>query len=196
MSDMSDAIDACDMRPPARGVGLAAGRVDSNSQGEHMKRIIATALIGLATIGALTACAGPASTTSSASASHSASPKPTPKPVDLTGAWTEQTTATASAGATSSSTSMKQTATITATTITVTWAEGNGTSALYWAGSYAAPTQPGDTYQWISQNDTSQTGSALLASSDPTKTFTYANGVISYPVTALGVTVTEKLVRQ
>lgn len=36
----------------------------------------------------------------------------------------------------------------------------------------------------------------MLASSDPTKTFTYADGEISYEVTALGTTVTVRLAQQ
>jgi hypothetical protein len=45
-------------------------------------------------------------------------------------------------------------------------------------------------------NDTSKTKSALLASSDPTKTITYTNGELSYEATALGTTVTVRLARQ
>ena len=60
--------------------------------------------------------------------------------------------------------------------------------ALYWAGSYVAPTDSKTPYTWDSVNNTDKTGSAILASSDETKTFTYSDDTISYSVTALGVT--------
>ncbi|WP_455955348.1 hypothetical protein [Actinomyces sp.] len=43
-------------------------------------------------------------------------------------------------------------------------------------------------YTWDSVNDTEKTRSAILASSDETKTFTYTDNTISYSVTALGIT--------
>jgi hypothetical protein len=82
---------------------------------------------------------------------------------------------------------------ITGTTIEITWHNTDGSTALYWAGSVIPPTAPGDSYSWDSANDTSKTGSALLASSDPTKHFDYKNGKLSYQVSALGVTKTEVL---
>lgn len=45
-------------------------------------------------------------------------------------------------------------------------------------------------------NDTAKTENALMASSDPTKTFTYTDGEISYEVTALGTTVTVVLAKK
>ena len=57
---------------------------------------------------------------------------------------------------------------------------------LYWAGSYIAPTDSKTPYTWDSVNDTEKTGSAILASSDETKTFTYSDDTISYSVTAAG----------
>ena len=38
--------------------------------------------------------------------------------------------------------------------------------------------------------------SALLASGDETKTFTYENGILSYEASALGTTTTVKMERQ
>ena len=45
-------------------------------------------------------------------------------------------------------------------------------------------------------NDTEKTDSALLASGDETKTFTYSDGQITYDVTAMGITETVKLEKQ
>jgi hypothetical protein len=91
---------------------------------------------------------------------------------------------------------MTQIATITGNTIQINWVQSDNTRALYWAGSFTPPTQPGDSYAWDSENDTAQTESALLASSDATKHFTYANGVLSYDVTALGITKTVQMKKQ
>lgn len=72
-------------------------------------------------------------------------------------------------------------------TIEVYWiAEGEDTAALYWAGSFTAPTGSEEPYRWSSQNDKSRTENAILASSDDIKQFTYEDGKISYSVTAMG----------
>lgn len=66
----------------------------------------------------------------------------------------------------------------------------------YWAGSFDAPTTADEPYTWESENDKDQTDMAILASGDDTKTFTYQDGVISYEVSAMGVTQTVKLEKQ
>lgn len=83
-------------------------------------------------------------------------------------------------------------AVINGNTIEVYW-DGGDTKALYWAGTYVAPTSADKKYSWDSVNNKEKTKSALLASSDETKTFTYEDGVISYSVSALGMTQTVKL---
>jgi hypothetical protein len=111
-----------------------------------------------------------------------------PAPLDLTGDW-HQTN--------SNSETSYQDATITGDTIEVYWIDEEGDSkSLYWAGTYIAPTDAVDDYSWDSSNDKSKTDTALLASGDDTKTFTYKNGVISYSVSALGETMTVELSRQ
>lgn len=101
---------------------------------------------------------------------------------DLTGSWTQKT-----------DTDTYMTADITADTITVYWTYAEDDSkALYWAGTFEAPTT-GGTYTWDSVNDHDKTDSAILASSGDTKTFTYADGGLSFDVTALGVTKTITL---
>lgn len=86
------------------------------------------------------------------------------------------------------------TATITDATIEVNWTKDGGeTTSIYWIGTYTAPTEAGD-YTWESMKDAERTASALLASQDDTKTFTYSNGEITYSQSALGTTTTIHLV--
>ena len=95
----------------------------------------------------------------------------------------------------SSSEDSYQEATITEDTITINWISPDS-KALYWAGTFEAPTTADEPYSWDSVNDTEQTATALLASGDETKTFTYEDGQISYDATALGVTTTVRLEKQ
>ena len=129
----------------------------------------------------LTACGG--GTSSSTGADAAAQQEEAPQPPDLTGEWVQVN---------SNAEDSYQTATITADTITVNWVMPD-TTALYWAGSFEAPTTADEPYTWDSANDTEQTANALLASPDETKTFTYEDGQISYSVSAMGVTTTVKL---
>ncbi|OOB89943.1 hypothetical protein B0T42_14630 [Rathayibacter sp. VKM Ac-2630] len=134
----------------------------------------------------LSGCASTASETTPAEAGSEAS-EPAAAPLDLTGTWTQSN---------KNSPDSFQTATITDSAITVEWvSDGGDTTALYWAGTYEAPTDAGTSYTWDSQNDTTQTATAMLASSDATKTFSYDDDVISYKVSALGVTTTVELAR-
>jgi predicted small secreted protein len=110
-----------------------------------------------------------------------------PEVLDLTGGW-KQTN--------SNSDTSYQIAMIAENTIEVYWQnEEDNSMGLYWAGTYVAPTSETNEYSWDSANDKSKTDSALLASGDDTKTFTYKDGVISYSVTAVGVTTTVELSR-
>lgn len=106
-------------------------------------------------------------------------------PPDLTGEWKQVN---------SNSDDAWQAATITGDTITINWvSDGGDTKSLYWAGTFTAPTTADEPYSWDSANDKEQTSKALLASGDETKTFTYANGQLSYEASALGTTVTVKM---
>lgn len=108
-------------------------------------------------------------------------------PLDLTGEWSQTN---------SNDPESFQSATITGDAIEIEWnADGGDTRALYWAGTYVAPTEATQSYSWDSANDTSRTETALMASDAPTKTFTYENGVLSYELTAMGVTMTVELER-
>lgn len=114
----------------------------------------------------LTACGGKTETTS-----------------DLSGTWTSD-----------KSGDSYQEAIITDNYIEINWMSKDSKS-LYWAGSYAAPESAVSEYSWTSENDKDKTGSALLASGDDTKEFTYKDGVISYDVSAMGTTTTMKLTK-
>lgn len=157
-----------------------------------MKKLIALCLaVSLALT--LAACGGTVSSESTSptagtesetvSSAPEVTPEPTPDPApDLTGVWTQ-----VDAG------DSYQQATIQGDTIEINWIGTDGTSALYWAGSFAAPTTADEPYTWTSTNDTSKTSGALMASSDETKDFTYEDGTISYSVSMMGVTTTVQL---
>lgn len=107
------------------------------------------------------------------------------EPVSLVGEWKQSNP---------TSETSYQTAKITDTTIEVYWYNAEtSTESLYWAGTYTAPGEGEKEYSWDSVNDKEKTDMALLASGDDTKTFSYANGVLSYDVTAMGMTQKVKL---
>jgi len=107
------------------------------------------------------------------------------KPLDLSGKWVQSN---------SDSDDMWHEAIIKDDEITIHWVSNDGdTKDLYWAGSYVAPTEPGDTYSWESENDTSKTDMALLASTSKTKEFTYENDELVYEASAMGSDMTIRL---
>lgn len=142
-----------------------------------MKRCLALVL-ALCLCFALAACGGGGS-------QESETPETPAQPLDLTGEWKQVN---------SNSEDSWQSATITGDAIEVYWiSDGGDTKSLYWAGSYVAPVTSEESYTWDSANDAEKTATALLASSDETKTFTYEAGQISYEVSALGTTTTVRL---
>ena len=143
-----------------------------------MKKKLLSMLLFGTLFAALAACGGGGS-------GETAAPS---EPLDLTGEW-KQTN--------NESEDSWQAATITADTIEVYWvSDGGDTKALYWAGTYAAPTSAEEPYSWDSVNDTEKTSSSLLASGDETKTFTYEGGELSFDASALGVTTTIRMEKQ
>lgn len=131
----------------------------------------------------LTGCSGPGNVPSGTA--DAPPTKEEPRAHDLTGGWSQSNSA--------SKDSFQQ-ATITADTITVDWVtDGGETTSIYWVGSFTPPTDAVEPYTWRSQRDVAATESALLASRDDTKEFTYEDGTISYKVSALGTTTTVKL---
>ena len=154
-----------------------------------MKSRIFSLMLCAALCLSLSACGGapseaaPASGGSAAAASSSA-----PAAADLTGDWKQVNAA---------SEDSYQVATIQGDTIEIYWVtESADTKSLYWAGTFVAPETADEPYTWESANDTEKTGSALLASGDETKTFTYQDGQISYDVSAMGMTQTVRLEKQ
>lgn len=141
-----------------------------------MKKILSIALCAL-TVLALVACGS--------KGSGDTGKDDTKQPPVLTGTWKQNN---------SESNDSYQEATITDSTIEVYWVSDD-TKALYWAGSFVAPTTAYEPYTWDSANDTEKTSSALLASGDATKTFTYKDGTLSYEVTAMGVTKTVTMTK-
>ncbi len=105
--------------------------------------------------------------------------------LDLTGEWEQ-------AGAAGEGNTSIQSATIVDDTITVYWIN-DGKKALYWAGTADLPEDAEGSFTFDSENDTSKTDLALLASSDNTKTFTFEDETLSYEVSALGETWTAEL---
>lgn len=155
-----------------------------------MKKKILTAMIAAALLAMLTACGGTTSAdTGSAQNTNAASQKAEEKkPADLTGDWKQVN---------SSSDDSYQQATISGDTIEIYWvSDGGDTKSLYWAGSFEAPTTADEPYSWESKNDHDKTDSALLASTDDTKKFTYEKNQISYEASALGTTTTIRLEKQ
>lgn len=76
-------------------------------------------------------------------------------------------------------------------TIEIYWiSDGGNNRTLYWAGTFEPPADGAEPYTWVSQNDTSRTSAAVLASGDSVKEFTYRNGRLSYSASILGVTQT------
>lgn len=108
------------------------------------------------------------------------------EPTDLTGTWKSENTDDS-----------YQEATITADSIEINWvSDGGKTKSLYWAGSYEAPTEYVKEYKWTSNNDTTKTDAAMLASQDATKDFSYKNGTISYEASAMGTTTTVEMTKE
>lgn len=79
-------------------------------------------------------------------------------------------------------------------TIMIYWIdEDSDSESLYWAGTYSAPTEPGDTWEWVSENNHELTDKSMYAASADTKVFEYENGQILYKASALGTTQTVRL---
>lgn len=60
-------------------------------------------------------------------------------------------------------------------------------------GTYEAPAESVNEYEWTSERNKEETDNALLASTDDTKKFTCKSGVLSYEVSAQGTTTTVKM---
>ena len=143
--------------------------------------ITITALLALG----LSGCASDAVETGASDPSAAGASSQANAELDLTGEWEQ-------AGDAGEGNTSIQSATIVDDTITVYWLN-DGEKALYWAGTADLPADAGDSFTFDSENDTDRTGTALLASSDDTKTFTFEDETLSYEVSALGETWTIEL---
>ena len=150
------------------------------------KKLIALVLIGSMAL-SFTACGNSSDSSKEAneSSKKTEASAETPNPVVLTGKWEYKD---------DDGTWMQ--ADITEDTITINWImdEGN-TTAVYWVGTYTAPTEYSEEYTWTSIRDKEATDSALLASLDDTKEFSYSDSSkqITYQVTVSGITKTIAL---
>ncbi|MFP3466042.1 hypothetical protein [Leifsonia sp. SIMBA_070] len=129
-----------------------------------------------------------ASVSSDSASSSSAQPtKEAAKAPDLTGTWKQSN---------SSAADSYQEAEISGDVITINWVGDSGdTKSIYWVGTFAAPTDGTTPYKWTSTRDKAATESAMLASQDDTKDFTFQDDTISYTASALGTTTTIKLTK-
>jgi hypothetical protein len=148
-----------------------------------MKQLLAI-MLTLALVLALVACSSDATAPQESDGNNTSASVPTV--LDLTGGWKQVN---------SNSDESYQIAMIADGTIEIYWSGDDDTTALYWAGTYIVPSSETNDYSWNSVNDKSRTAMALLASGDDTKTFTHKDGVISYSVSAMGVTTTVELKR-
>lgn len=148
------------------------------------KKIVAMLLVGAMTL-SITACSGGAEPSKN-NETKTESTTEKKEPLDLTGTWKSEEVE-----------GSYQEATISDSVIEINWvSDGGNTKSLYWAGTYVAPTESTDKYSWISENDKEKTGTALLASSDDTKDFTYKDGAISYEASAMGTTKKVELTKE
>jgi hypothetical protein len=101
-----------------------------------------------ATLLLLTGCSTPAADTVSAPSetqTAEATPEVVVEPLDLNGEWKQSN---------SNSPESYQTATITGDQIAIDWVnDAESTKAVYWIGSYVAPTEDTESYSWDSQGD-------------------------------------------
>ena len=100
--------------------------------------------------------------------------------MDLNGTWKENN------GSTS-----YQKAVIEGNVISIYWIdEEDRSESIYWIGTVDKPAEnitTANEYKWESVRDKDKTDTALLASQDDTKVFTYKNGKISYMQSMLGI---------
>ena len=89
------------------------------------------------------------------------------------------------------------TATVADGVMRVDWVLGSqDITTPFWIGTFDAPSDAEEPYTWTSQRDVAATESALLASSEDAKDFTFSNSVISYTVTIQDESATVELRRK
>lgn len=144
-----------------------------------MKKKLIVVLLASSLLFSMNACSSEGNSSSGGSQATSESAEP----LDLTGVWASEAVD-----------GSYQEAVISGSTISIDWVSDNGaTTAVYWIGTYVAPTSDTDEYSWTSERDKEKTDSALLASTDDTKDFSYKDGKISYSASSMGITTTYEL---
>jgi hypothetical protein len=160
------------------------------------KPLISLASVALVAALSLTGCSSSTSPNSSnpdsnAGSSSAPAEETTPEAAaapDLAGTW-KQTN--------SGSDDAYQAAVITADTITINWvSDGGDTESIYWVGTFTPPTDDASPYTWTSTRDAAATDSAMLASTDGSKDFTFEDGEVSYKASAMGTTTTVRLEKE
>jgi len=160
------------------------------------KPLISLASVALVAALGLTGCSSsdPADSPapdSDAGSSSAPSEEVTPEAVvapDLAGTW-KQTN--------SGSDDAYQAAVISADTITINWvSDGGDTESIYWVGTFTPPADDASPYTWTSTRDAAATDSAMLASTDDSKDFTFEDGEVSYKASAMGTTTTVRLAKE
>lgn len=153
-----------------------------------MRRLIAL-IGGVALLVGMSACGGGDSQSADGTATGQSQTRKTPveQPADLTGSWRQTN---------SNDEDSAMEAIITADTIEIDWT-GTDSKSLYWKGSYEAPASAGD-WKWTSQGDTETMQSALLASQDDSKDFSYSakNKELTFELSAMGTTTTVRMSKQ
>lgn len=148
------------------------------------KKIVAIMMISAIAL-TFSACGGNSGNAGTSGQTVSEEEKETEEPTDLTGTWQSE-----------ENDGSYQEAVISDDRIEINWvSDGGDTKSIYWIGTYEAPTEAVDEYSWTSERNKEETDTALLASTDDTKEFTYKDGVISYEASALGTTTTVELSR-
>ena len=150
-----------------------------------MKKKIVTLLIAGTLALSITACGSESAGSTDNTEKESAAEEAPEEPTDLTGTWKSE-----------DNEGSWMEASITADTIEINWISDDGkTKSIYWIGTYQAPDEAVDEYSWTSERDKEKTDTALLASTDDTKDFTYKDDIISYEVSAVGTTTTMELTK-
>lgn len=73
---------------------------------------------------------------------------------------------------------------------------GGDTESIYWVGTFTPPADDASPYTWTSTRDAAATDSAMLASTNDSKDFTFEDGEVSYKASAMGTTTTVRLAKE
>lgn len=153
-----------------------------------MKKIIAPIVLiaALALSGCGATNAAPASTSPSV-ADEGQPVEEAPTVPNLAGGWKQSN---------SQSETDFMTAAIADGVISIDWEMGSeDMTAVYWVGTFEAPEDATEPHSWISKRDAAATDTALMASTDDTKEFTYEDGTISFTVSIQGESATVEMTK-